>query len=89
MIRFPETPRWLIRNGRISEAQKALAFLRNTSYEKCEDECKEIQKTIGLFCSIFYQKLKFLKKTTIVDNCNSENLLSVRSSFPLQSMNCL
>ena len=47
MFSFPETPRWLIKNGRASEACEVLAFLRKTSYEECEDECKEIQSTLG------------------------------------------
>ena len=47
MLSFPETPRWLIKNGRAREACEVLAFLRKTSYEECEDECKEIQSTLG------------------------------------------
>ncbi len=47
MLGFPETPRWLIKNGRASEACKVLVFLRKASYEECEDECKEIQSTLG------------------------------------------
>ena len=46
MLGFPETPRWLIKNGRISEACQALVFLRKTSVDECEDECKEIQSTL-------------------------------------------
>ena len=62
MIRFPETPRWLIKNGRTSDARKVLAFLRNTSYEKCENECKEIQNTIGLFYSMILLGVKIFEE---------------------------
>ena len=49
MLGFPETPRWLIKNGRINEACRALVFLRKRSVQECEDECKEIQCTLGKF----------------------------------------
>ncbi|XP_028411873.1 solute carrier family 2, facilitated glucose transporter member 8-like [Dendronephthya gigantea] len=48
MIRFPETPRWLIRNGRINDACHALEYLRQTTDEECEDECKEIRCTLDV-----------------------------------------
>jgi MFS family permease len=49
MLRFPETPRWLIKNDRTNEARRALAFLRKTSEDECEDECREIQGSLGKF----------------------------------------
>ena len=46
MLAFPETPRWLIKNGCINESCRALLFFRKTSDSECEDECKEIQSTL-------------------------------------------
>ena len=67
MFHFPETPRWLIKNGRISEAREVLVFLRKTSYEKCEDECREIQETLGLFYSLILSDITIFEKITIVN----------------------
>ena len=65
MLCFPETPRWLIKNDRMNEACQALMFLRKTSKEECEDECKEIHSTLGkYFFSIFSKKYSL---STIVD----------------------
>ena len=53
MLSLPETPRWLIKNGRMNEACQALIFFRKTSVKECDDECKEIQTTFGKFFSTF------------------------------------
>ena len=56
MMGFPETPRWLIKNGKINEACHVLEYLREASEDECEDECKEIRSTLGE-CYVFSLKL--------------------------------
>ncbi|XP_028411874.1 solute carrier family 2, facilitated glucose transporter member 8-like [Dendronephthya gigantea] len=48
MMGFPETPRWLIKNGRMNEACHVLEFLRKTSDEECRNECTEIRNTLEI-----------------------------------------
>ena len=50
MIAMPETPRWLVKKGRMSEAIQVMKWLRGGSHEDCEEECQDIvRSTLGKF----------------------------------------
>lgn len=47
MLFCPETPRWLVKVGKIHEARSSLTFLRRASPEECETELEEIKHSLG------------------------------------------
>ena len=60
MVSMPETPRWLIKNDRISEALRVLRRLRGGSNEENQEECRDIQSTLGKF-SLVQNSTVFVK----------------------------
>ena len=47
MTNMPESPRWLIKDAKMSEAIRVMKWLRGGSQEEIEQECRDIKSTLG------------------------------------------